>query len=258
MMMGWWDLAGWPTAEQWSALWALGAMLATFGTVLVGLGTLIVAGVAAWAALRQLRAYIAEQEEQARPYLVVDFWFKSNTMIFVSVENISSTPATDVTLRADPMVRSTRTTDGRNEALAEVFGGRFVIPQIAPGRVMRWYVDSNLNMFNITSVPHRFEVTASYNDPRGRVTRSGELRRYSDVFVLDLDAFGEASAEENYEHKMWQLADANERRLEVMAGSLASVASTLDTLLGIDEAAKAARRREPMLARRRRRQEGRA
>lgn len=241
--MGWWNLEGWPQPEEWSAFWAF--------------ATLLVAGVAAAAALSQLRAYIAEQEERSRPYLVVDFSFMSNRMVFVSVENVSATPATDVRLRADPMVQSTVTFDGRNEALAEVFGGNFVIPQIAPGRVMRWYVDTNENLFTLKIVPRRFEVTASYTDPRSRGTRRGNPRRYSEVFVLDLDAFGQAWAEENYEHKMWQIADTNERLLRQMAGSLGSVALTLDTLLGMDVAAKAARRREPMLERRRRLRAGR-
>lgn len=91
-----------------------------------------------------------------------------------------------------------------------------------------------------------------YTDPRGRVVK-GDPRRYEDTFVLDLDAFGYASGGDDYDNDMWQATQRNEKRLEAMSKSLTSVASTLDTLLGIDEAAKAARRREPMLERRRRR-----
>lgn len=229
-------------------------MLAAFGTVLVGLGTLIVAGVAAWVALRQLRAYIAEQEERARPYLMADFWFKANSVLYVTLENISSTPATDVTMTSDPLPLSNRDAD-YDAALAEVFGGSLVIPQVAPGAVMRWFIDSAHILHASTDRPHRFEITVRYTDPRARVSRGGEPKRYEDTFILDLDAFGYASGGDDHDNNMWEATKRNEKRLEAMATSLTSLASTLDTLLGIDQAAKAARRREPMLARRRRRQE---
>lgn len=224
MWMGWWGSAL-PTSDEWSALWAFGTMLATFGTVLVGLGTIVIAGVAAWVALRQLRAYIAEQEERARPYLVVDFWFKSSFTLYVTVENISSTPATDLTLTSTPMIQGTLR--DRNEALARIFNGEFVVPLVAPGRVIRWRVDAAHALFDRKDLPHRFEVTATYSDPRARAVGTDQPRRYSDVFILDLDAFGQASGEENYDNQLWNIAVRNERRVQSIDRSLDTVASVL-------------------------------
>lgn len=148
MVTEWWNWPGWPTTEEWSALWGLGAMLAA-------IGTLIVAAVAAWAALGQLRAYIAEQEERARPYLMADFWFKSNSVLYITLENISSTPATGVTMTSNPLPLSNRD-DEYDVALAEVFGGSLVIPQVAPGVVMRWFIDSAHVLLESPDRPHRF------------------------------------------------------------------------------------------------------
>jgi len=234
-----WD--GWPTAEQWSAFWAF----ATFG----------VAAVAAFIALRQFRAYAREQEERARPYLIVDFWFKANFSLYITVQNISGTPATNVTMMSSPLPLSHGRSADYDKSLAEVFGGGLVIPQLAPGATMRWYIGAAHELLSDPALPHRFEILVKYTDPRGRASRGGGPKQYVDPpFILDLAAFGLASGDSDYASKNWNIADRNERRFEAMKGSLASVASTLDTLVSSDAAAKAAQRHEPMLKRRRRRQ----
>lgn len=229
------------------------AVAEVLGVALAGL-SLLVTVVAASVALWQLRLYIREQEERARPYLMVDFWFKANSSLYITLENISSTPATDVTMRSNPLPLSGGRDAEYDAALAEVFGGVLVIPQVAPGAVMRWYIDEAHALLPDRTRPHRFEVTVEYTDPRARVSRSGSRKRYADPpFILDLAAFGFASGGNDYESKNWNIAVRNEARFEEMKKSLRSVAATLDTLLGIEDADKAARRRGPMLERRRRR-----
>jgi hypothetical protein len=236
MVMGWWNWDSWPRADEWAAFWAF--------------ATFLVAATAAAVALRQFRAYISEMEERARPYLVVDFEFRS-VLLYVTLENISSTPATSVRLTSVPMLRSTM--EDRDKAIAGILDGTFVIPQIAPGRKMRWLIDRTPDLFADKDIPHRVIVTAEYTDPRA----VGKRAPYLEPFVLDLDQYSEASGEQDYDSKNWNIANRNEARVEAMKGSLASVASSLDTLLENKGAANGLRRREFRNTRRHRRQAGR-
>lgn len=224
-----WD--GWPTAEQWSAWWAF----ATFA----------VAAVAAFVALRQFRAYVEEQEDRARPYLIVDFEFRS-MLVMVKVENISSTPATNVRMLATPMVVSPIA--DRAVVLEKVFGGDYVIPQMAPGRSITWLVGAAHSLFVDHKAPEPVTVMVEYTDPRAKPGKGP----YHDTFTLDLDQYGQASMGEDWENKHWNIASRNERRLEDIKGSLASVARTLDYEVERGEVVNATRRREPMSKRRRR------
>lgn len=94
MTTGLWNWDGWPGAEEWSAWWAF--------------CTFAVAGAAAWLALGHLRAYLREQEDRARPYVVVDFAFQEPLGLYVAISNVSTTPATDIRLVASPSIVSTR------------------------------------------------------------------------------------------------------------------------------------------------------
>jgi len=222
---GWWNLDGWPSADEWQAWWAF--------------LTLLVAALAAGLALRQLGAYIAEQEERARPFLMVDFDFRS-TMLYITVENISDTPATNVTLIANPKLQ---TTSGRDKVLEGILDGKFLIPQVAPGRNMRWYVDQTADLYARTDLPHRFELEVNYDDPRQRSSgwpfRRKGAGHYIEVFVLDLDQYGEASADQDYDNRNWNIAKRNEKRVENLAKSATSIAASLKTISdsrsGLDE-----------------------
>ena len=60
-MNEWWRVDGWPTADEWQALWAF--------------ATLVVAVVAAWLALRQYPFSVGTQIEKFRFF----FFFKQKT-----------------------------------------------------------------------------------------------------------------------------------------------------------------------------------
>lgn len=226
MTLGWWNWDGWPRADEWQAWWAF--------------LSLIVTAVAALFAIRQLFAYIREQEERARPYLIVDFEFRS-VLLYVTVQNTSGTVATNVKLRSMPMLQSTM--HGRNEVLSRILGGGYVIPQIVPGRSIRWLVDRAPDLFNSNDLPHRVEVLVDYDDPRvaarPRLFRKQASGHYSERFVLDLDQYGEASAEVDYASKNWNLADRNEKRVEAIKKAAASVAGSLAAIVDLQSGAKA-------------------
>lgn len=214
---GWWNWDGWPRADEWAAWW-------TFATF-------VVATVAAVIALRQFAAYIAEREERARPYLVVDFVFQSR-LLFVAVRNVSGALAANVTMTASPMLKSTSA--GRDDVIAGILDGRQVIPQIAPGRAIQWFVDQAPDLYANSDLPHRVVVTVAYDDPSIRAggwpLARHRPRHYVDTFVLDLDQYGEASMEQDFENRNWNIATRNEHRLERLMQAAQRMANQLDRL----------------------------
>ncbi|MRX42344.1 hypothetical protein [Agromyces kandeliae] len=56
VVTGWWNLPGWPLADEWAAFWGFGTMLATFGTLAAAIVAGIFAGLAARATREQANA----------------------------------------------------------------------------------------------------------------------------------------------------------------------------------------------------------
>jgi hypothetical protein len=81
----WWRTAEWEAAGVWL-------------TGIVTIGLLIYA-------VRQLRDARKVRDDQTRPYIVVDFHFKS-IMVALSIKNIGQTPAKDVRVTLDRPVTS--------------------------------------------------------------------------------------------------------------------------------------------------------
>ena len=185
-----------------------------------------------------------EREERERPYLAVDFEFRS-LLVLIAVENISTKLATNVTLKSIPLPESTR--GDRLGRLERVFDGSFVIPQVAPGR-MSWHVDIASTLLESNILPRRFEVTARYCDPLARSVawfglRSArpEPRWYEDTFILDLDQYGYAATDQDYENKNWNIAQRNERRLECIAAASERIVAELQTRDGSEMGSRARR-----------------
>lgn len=216
--MGWWNWPGWPLPEEWAAFWAF--------------ATFLVAAVAAAVALGQFSSYRRELEERARPYLVVDIDFRT-VLMYVAVENVSQSLATNVSMVSKPMLRGS--TPKRDEVLSEVLGGTFVIPQMAPGRKMQWLVDRAPDLLNDPGKPHRVVITVTYTDPR----KHGIT--YSDEFVVDLDPYRGASMTQDYDNLNWNIAERNERRLGSIQDSLATLSSA------VSEAVERTGRRGPLM-----------
>lgn len=98
---------------------------------------------------------------------------------------------------------------------------------------MQWYVDAAPALIRSVEVPRRFEVTASYSDPRRPVRGSAAPIRYSDKFVWDIAAYSEASVDANYDYKMWMISMMNESRIDAMNRTLTSIADSLEGTLAL-------------------------
>jgi len=201
-----WRVAGAPTPEEWSAFWA-GA-------------TAIIAASAATIALIQLRSYLLEVRERARPYVIADFGFRS-TILFVHVWNSSPTPARDLTIRVDPPFESNRREDA--EKLRRVTGEDFIVPQLAPGRQLRWVLDVTPAYYANKDLPRSYTVTLEYEDGR-----KGKRVRYQDTYVLNIDQWSDALADNDYPNKNWNIAKRVEGDIGDIKKSIAKIASHLE------------------------------
>ncbi len=188
--MEWWRWEGWPTAEEWQAWWAF--------------MTVVVAAAAAWFALRQYRASIRSQVEQARPYVIVDFHFIRGGVVAIEVKNSGLTAAEDVRFEwsARPQAENPRQQAAIDRTL--LAGG---LPFLAPGRAVRLL----LGAFTEDRQPRQYRVTATY---RG----SGDGEEWTSSSILDMDQWAEALADRDpYETLVKPLkelaADARHRRL---------------------------------------------
>ena len=164
-----WRFNGWPTAEEWQAVWA-------FATVLVAI-------IAAAIALRQYRISVRSRVEQARPFVIVDFAFIHTSTITIEVKNTGLTAAIGIgfSWSARPVADDERSQAAIDRGL--VVDG---IPFLAPGRSIRYY----LRPFEEDISPRQYQVTATY---RG----SGDEKRWSSSSVLDLDQWADAIADQD-------------------------------------------------------------
>lgn len=158
------DVSHWG-APEWS-------VFGTFLAVLVGGGI----------ALRQFAHMRHVDEQKSRPYVIVDFEFRGQT-IFLQIRNIGATMARDVRIKFDqPLVSSIE----RPRRIADSPLFREPIPMIAPGRRISVLFDTfpernkRRNEF-----PMQYGVTIEYEDADGKP--------YTDpLYPLDLDTYAEA------------------------------------------------------------------
>ncbi len=218
-MAEWWRLDGFPTAEEWQAVWAL---------VTVG-----VAAAAAIVALRQHRAAVRDQLEQGRPFVVMDLAFKGTTHVLVVVSNTGRTGAHGV--RLDWSTPPVAMDDAAQGAIDRTLvNGE--IPFLAPGRSIRFmlneYVDGSES-----DLPRQFEVKATYS--------SYDHRTWNSVSVLDVDQWAGASADQDpYEYitrDLKRIADAALYRRDADL-NLARAADSINVYLEAGPRVKMARR----------------
>jgi hypothetical protein len=181
----WWHIDGAPSATEWSAFFAG--------------GTFVVALLAAVFALAQLHGFFNAQWDQARPYIVVDFSFRSSLMQ-VEIRNIAQSAAAEVQLTISPPFRSTRSEDA--DTLNRVFSSAWQLDLLAPGRRILHTLDSAFLYVEHPEFPQVYEVHATYRDANARSRwrwRGGWLRkttvRYDEVFRLSFAQWSEAASE---------------------------------------------------------------
>jgi hypothetical protein len=138
-------------ATDWAAVtaWAAWATVAVY----------VVLGVYAWIQVLQARRL---REEQARPFVIVDF--EPGFLVYLMVENIGRTTARDVSIRFDKPLQSTLS--GPRE-IDESPLLRKPIPTLPPGRKIRVLFDQYAARLE-AGLPLTYDVTLRYKGPFGK------------------------------------------------------------------------------------------
>lgn len=198
----WWVVGAWFTADEWQAIWAF--------------ATFIVAAVAAFFALRQLRQNARAQLEQSRPYIIVDFAAPhGGGAIFIEIRNAGLTAAREISLRWNERPDVADSTAA--QAMARwVFDG--TIPFLAPGRSIRYYLGP------FPDNEHRvFRVAAEYIGPPHQSWESESVLSFSQWGPAEvdknplLDIASHTKRLADIAEKMRRLAEATNTEIEAIA-----------------------------------------
>ena len=141
----WWRTSEWESAGVWV-------------TGLLTVGLLI------YAAL-QLRHSRQVRDDQSRPYIVVDFHFRS-VLVALTVRNIGQTAARDVRVRLAQPLTSAAATDPSLPWQSEGLFGPEGVSLFAPGREMRFLIDAFHKRYE-AKLPASISGTVEYKRPRG-------------------------------------------------------------------------------------------
>jgi hypothetical protein len=154
-----------PNGTDWAAV----AAWAAWATV----GIYIVIGLFAWRQVREARRL---REEQARPFVIVDF--EPGWLVYLTVENLGRTMARDVIIQFDKPLTSSL--PGRSE-LDESPLFREPIPALPPGKKIRVLFDE-FNGRTAAGLPLTYDVEVRYLGPT-----SG--KPWKDTYRLDLGMY---------------------------------------------------------------------
>jgi hypothetical protein len=149
----------WPAVAAWAA-WAT-------------VGIYVVIGLFAWRQVHEARKL---REEQARPFVIVDF--EPGFLVYLTVENLGRTMARDVTIHFDKPLTSTL--QGRRE-LDETPLFREPIPALPPGKKIRVLFDQ-FNYRTEAKLPLTYDVEVRYRGPTGN-------KPWKDTYRLDLGMY---------------------------------------------------------------------
>jgi hypothetical protein len=108
------------------------------------------------------RSYEHSGTSAPRPEIILDVDFEDGAL-FISLRNIGSRPAHNVSTAIEPPIRGL----GGTQRLSElaVFRG---IPFFAPGKQIRFLLDSSAAFFS-RGEPTRFSARISYSDGNGKM-----------------------------------------------------------------------------------------
>lgn len=149
----------WPAVAAWAA-WAT-------------VGIYVVIGLFAWRQVHEARKL---REEQARPFVIVDF--EPGFLVYLTVENLGRTMARDVSIRFDKPLTSSL--QGRSE-LDESPLFREPIPTLPPSKKIRVLFDQ-FNDRTEAKLPLTYDVEVRYRGPTGG-------KEWKDTYQLDLGMY---------------------------------------------------------------------
>jgi len=173
-------LGAMPWAWDWSpSAWAAIGACATFLVyVLIGVYAVRQVGYAR----RQVDEARQLREEQARPWVVIDF--EVNFLAYVTIQNFGRTVATEVRVRFDPPLESTLAKPWAWEKSSLLRDG---IPTLPPGKKLRLLFDSFPARVNDSDLPMIYTAEAEYDG----FTKD----RHKSTYRLDLNYHVGASPE---------------------------------------------------------------
>ena len=149
----------WPEIAAWAA-WAT-------------VGVYLVLGGFAWRQVHEARKL---REEQARPFVIVDF--EPGFLVYLTVENLGRTMARDITIEFDQPLESTLR-GPREIDESPLF--REPIPTLPPGKKIRVLFDQFNNRLE-AGLPLTYNVKLRYHGPRRR-------KPWEDRYRLDLSMY---------------------------------------------------------------------
>lgn len=157
-------LAAWPwnwSSSAWSGITFL---------------ALVVAAYIAW---RQVKEAQRLREEQARPFVIIDFhaW---QTIVELTIKNIGATMAWDVRFTFTPSLKTTHDDGPGRGDLMELNIFKNGIRSLPPNKEMRLFFDQFPARI-AAGLPMTYAVDISYRDPKGK--------RYTEQTVLDLAVY---------------------------------------------------------------------
>jgi hypothetical protein len=135
--------------------WAAVTAWAAWATVAVYIGL----GIFAWIQVLQARRL---REEQARPFVIVDF--EPGFLVYLTVANLGRTMARDVSIRFDKPLESTLS-GPREIDESPLF--REPIPTLPPGKKIRVLFDQYAARME-AKLPLTYDVTLRYKGPTGK------------------------------------------------------------------------------------------
>ena len=141
--------------------------------------TFLVIAAAAFVAWRQVKEARTLREEQARPFVVIDFepW---GVIIDLKITNVGKTVARDVQFDFEPRLAAAKDDKPGLTPIAETNLFTNGIPSLPPGKEITLFFDSFLER-NEKGLPDKYDVDVSYSDPSGK--------RYTEQTVLDLAVY---------------------------------------------------------------------
>ncbi|SRR6266536_1286654 len=145
----------WPAVAAWAA-WAT-------------VGIYVVLGLFAWRQVHEARKL---REEQARPFVIVDF--EPDFLVYLTVENLGRTMARDVSIQFGKPLETTLELD-------ETPLFREPIPTLPPGKKIRVLFDQFPARLE-AGLPLTYDVDVSYKGPTGK-------KPWKDTYRLDLGMY---------------------------------------------------------------------
>jgi hypothetical protein len=148
--------------------------IANFGVLAAQLLVLVVAAAVAWRQVSEARRL---REEQARPFVIIDF-HSEHGVFYLEVTNIGNTMARDVSIMIEPLLTSS--VDSVNEYLARSKMLTTGIRSLAPKKTYRTLVDVAAQRHE-AGLPDYFVAYVSYTD--------GRRGKFEDEITLDLGLY---------------------------------------------------------------------